>query len=147
MKISLLWTFALLVGMCATFAVSPSPSPLPADKPAFVFRGAAYWHRWSNNDQHEFTPRGQEDLQKWADMVTINLYPDARDGDVLAATANAVLENYKKHQAMVLKTDSVPRTPDRPAEHYIADSSWWKAGRAARSSIRIASTARKSATK
>ena len=53
-------------------------------------------------------------------MVTINLYPDARDGDALATTANAVLENYKNHQAMVLKTDSVPRTPDRPAEHYIA---------------------------
>jgi len=53
-------------------------------------------------------------------MVTINLYPDARDGDALATTANAVLGNYKNHQAMVLKTDSVPRTPDRPAEHYIA---------------------------
>ena len=52
--------------------------------------------------------------------VTINLYPDARDGDALATTANAVLGNYKNHQAMVLKTDSVPRIPDRPAEHYIA---------------------------
>jgi|KBSMisStandDraft_5_1062788.scaffolds.fasta_scaffold509395_2 hypothetical protein len=120
MKVSVLWTFALLVEMCTTLAVSPSSSPLPADKPAFVFRSAGYWHRWSNNDQHEFTPRGQDDLQKWSDMVTINLYPDARDGDALATTANAVLGNYKNHQAMVLKTDSVPRTPDRPAEHYIA---------------------------
>ena len=120
MKVSVLWTFALLVGICATLAVSPSPSPLPANKPAFVFRSAAYWHRWSNNDQHEFTSRGQEDLQKWSDMVTINLYPDARDGDALATTVNAVLGNYKNHQATVLKTDSVPRTPDRPAEHYIA---------------------------
>jgi len=111
---------ALFVGVSATLTAQPSPSPLAAEKPAFVFRSAAYWHRWSKNDQHEFTPRGQEDLQKWTDMVTINLYPDARTGETLATTANTVLENYKQHQAMVLKTDSVPRTPDRPAEHYIA---------------------------
>jgi hypothetical protein len=111
---------ALFVGVSATLAAQPSPSPVAAKKPAFVFRNAAYWHRWSKNDQHEFTPHGQEDLQKWSDIVTINLYPDAHDGDALAATANAVLENYKSHKAMVLKTDSVPRTPDRPAEHYIA---------------------------
>ena len=92
MKVSVLWTFALLVGICTTLAVSPSPSPLPAEQPAFVFRSAAYWNRWSNNNQHEFTPRGQEDLQKWSDMVTINLYPDVRDGEALAKTANAVLE-------------------------------------------------------
>ena len=53
-------------------------------------------------------------------MVTINGYPDVHDGEALAAKANAVLENYKAHQAMVLKTDSIPRTADRPAEHLIA---------------------------
>lgn len=37
-----------------------------------------------------------------------------------AARANAVLENYKTHRAMVLKTDSIPRTPDRAAEHLVA---------------------------
>jgi hypothetical protein len=53
-------------------------------------------------------------------MMTVNGYPDADDGDSLAATANAVLENYKKHDAKVLKTNSVPRTGARPAEHFIA---------------------------
>jgi hypothetical protein len=86
----------------------------------FIFRGIAFFHRWSKNDQHEFTPKGQEDLKQWADMITINLYPDAHDGDALAGKANAVLENYKSHNGMVLKTDSVPRTPGHPAEHYIA---------------------------
>lgn len=33
--------------------------------------------------------------------------------------ANAVLENYKSHKGMVLRTNSVPRTPDGPAEHFI----------------------------
>lgn len=110
----------LLVAVCAivrapqTFAVSPS------GKPAFTFQGANYFHRWSKADQHEFTPAGQEDLKKWTDMITLNAYPATRDGEALAAMANAVLENYKRQKARVLKTDSVPRTADRPAEHLIA---------------------------
>ena len=91
-----------------------------AAEPAFVFREVGYFHRWSQREQHEFTPDKQEDLKKWSDMMTVNGYPDVDDGDGLAATANAVLENYKKHQAKVLKTNSVPRTASRPAEHFIA---------------------------
>jgi hypothetical protein len=72
------------------------------------------------NNQHEFTPEGQEDLEKWSDMITVNVYPDAHDGDALAAKATAVLENYKSHNGRVLRTNSIPRTPDRPAEHFIA---------------------------
>jgi hypothetical protein len=92
----------------------------PAPKRAFVFREVGYFHRWSQNEQHEFTPEKQEDLNKWSDMITVNGYTKVSDGDSLAAAANAVLENYKNHQAKVLKTDSVPRTADRPAEHFIA---------------------------
>ncbi len=77
-------------------------------------------HRWSMNDQLEFTPDGQEDLDKWSDMITINVYPNAHDGDALATKANAVLENYKSHKGRVLRTNSVPRTRDQPAEHFIA---------------------------
>ena len=91
-----------------------------ADKPAFALGGAGYFHRWSQNDQHEFTPRGQDNLEKWSDMITINVYPSAHDGDALAVKANAVLENYKSHGGRVLRTNSIPRTPDRPAEHFIA---------------------------
>jgi hypothetical protein len=89
-------------------------------RPAFVFAGTDYFHRWSQNDQHEFTPEGQDNLDKWTDMITINVYQNAHDGDALAAKANAVLENYKSHKGRVLRTDSVPRTADRPAEHFIA---------------------------
>ena len=52
-------------------------------------------------------------------MITINVYPSAHDGDALSAKANAVLENYKSHKGMVLRTNSVLRMPDRPAEHFI----------------------------
>jgi len=95
-------------------------TPAATAKPAFVFAGVGYLHRWSINDQHEFTPEGQEDLDKWSDMITVNVYPSTHDGDALAAKTNAVLENYKSHNGRVLRTNSVPRTPDRPAEHFIA---------------------------
>lgn len=91
-----------------------------SSKPRFRFREAGYFHRWSGNEQHEFTPEKQEDLEKWTDMITVNGYPDVGDGESLAARANAVLENYKSHQAMVLKTSSVPASAGRPAEHFIA---------------------------
>lgn len=92
----------------------------PPSKRAFVFGEVGYFHRWSQNDQHEFTPATQDDLKRWSDMITVNGYPDVADGERLAATANAVLENYKNHQAKVLKTRSVPRTADQSAEHLIA---------------------------
>ena len=90
-----------------------------AARPALTFANTKYFHRWSKDDQHEFTPEGQEDLQKWKDMVTVNYYRNAKDGDALAATANSVLEIYKSHKALVVKTSSVPRTGDQPAEYLI----------------------------
>jgi hypothetical protein len=113
---SLFW---LALG-AAILALSASRRVPAAAAPAFVFRNVGYFHRWSQGEQHEFTPEKQEDLKKWSDMMTVNGYPGVDDGDGLAATANAVLENYKKHGAKVLKTNSAPRTADRPAEHFIA---------------------------
>ena len=104
----------------AATAKAVATAATPEGKAAFVLGGIGYFHRWSGNEQHEFTPRGQGDLQKWADMITVNVYPSAHDGDALAVKANAVLENYKSHGARVVRTDSIPRTPDRPAEHFIA---------------------------
>jgi hypothetical protein len=118
---------ALASGILAALAIAWAGGPGhesfaadPAEKRAFQFSNVGYFHRWSQNDQHEFTPEKQEDLNKWADMMTVNGYPDTDDGDSLAEKANAVLENYKNHQARVLKTSSVPRTADHPAEHLIA---------------------------
>jgi hypothetical protein len=119
MRIHSLRIFVALAVACGTGQVEESHAAGPPPR-AFVFRDVGYFPRWSKNDQHEFTPEKQEDLEKWSDMMTINGYPDAGDGDGLAATANAVLENYKRHQASVLKTRSVPRKADRLAEHLIA---------------------------
>jgi hypothetical protein len=105
---------------CIPLDAQETHAAAAAAKAAFVFGGAGYLHRWSMNDQHEFTPEGQEDLEKWSDMITVNVYPNTHDGDALAVKANAVLENYKSHKGMVLRTNSVPQTSDRPAEHFIS---------------------------
>ena len=86
---------------------------------AFTLAEVEYFHRFTNEDQHEYTPDGQEDLKAWTDMVTINYYRKAKDGEALAATAEAVLENYKSNKARIVRTDSVPRTKEKPAEHLI----------------------------
>lgn len=86
---------------------------------AVQFLGADYLHRWSQGEQHEFTPQGQDDLKHWSDMITIVYHRNAKDGEGLAAIANSVLELYKNNRAMVLKTNSVPRTPTSPAEHLV----------------------------
>jgi hypothetical protein len=107
--------FLFLIAALSGVAIAAENSATPA----FTFNGVGYFHRWSEKGQHEFTPDKQEDLKKWSEMMTVNLYHDVHDGEGLAATANAVLENYKKHQAMVLRTNSVPRTADHPAEYFI----------------------------
>ncbi len=120
MRVHILQFLALQAIACIPLDAEETHAAATTAKPAFVLAGVGYLHRWSMNDQHEFTPEGQEDLEKWSDMITINVYPNAHDGDALAAKANAVLENYKNHKGMVLRTNSIPRTPDRPAEHLIA---------------------------
>lgn len=86
-------------------------------KEVVTFFDVQYFHRWAQGEQHEFTPQGQENLKSWSDMVTINYYRSVKDGDGLAAIANSVLENYKAQGAKVLRTNSVPRTPTKPAEY------------------------------
>jgi hypothetical protein len=114
--------FACLATFLAQYLVSELLPTAAANKEkagAVSFAGVAYLHRFTKDDQHEYTPDGQEDLKAWTDMVTINLYRKAKDAEALAATANAVLDNYKANRGMVVKTDSIPRTRDKPAEHLI----------------------------
>ncbi len=113
-------SIALLVAIAAGAASTFSGAAKKDSTPAFQFRQVNYFERWSKNEQHEFTPDKQEDLDHWTDMMTLNGYPAVHDGDALAATANTVLENYKSAEGKVLRTSSVPRTADRPAEHFIA---------------------------
>lgn len=86
---------------------------------AFSLADIKYFHRFTKDDQHEYTPADQEDLKAWKDMVTVNFYRKTKDGEALAATANSVLENYKAAKGVVVRTDSVPRTKEKEAEHLV----------------------------
>jgi len=111
------WLVAV-VGLSAALAHGAAPTVDPI--PPLSFDGIQYLHRWSGLDQFEFTPEGQEDLDHFADMLTVDPYMMVKDGDGLAKMANGVLANYKKSRAIILGTHSVPRTPEKPAEHFIA---------------------------
>lgn len=103
------------------FALAPVTSAhSQAPQPAMTlpFAGTPYLHRWSQAGQNEFTPAGQEDLARWQDMLTLNVYDGVTTGEQLANVANNVLARYQQAGA-ILRTNSVPAAPGRPAEHLI----------------------------
>ena len=102
---------ATVAGPHATAAGNPATS--------LSFNGVTYLHRWSSQGQNEYTPQGEEDLQAWKSMVTLNVHDWVRNGEQLAELANRVLGNYQA-TAKVLRTDSNPRTKEREAEHFAA---------------------------
>jgi hypothetical protein len=94
-------------------------TPIKAeDTKSLELDDTAYLYRWSQGNQHEFTPQGQEDLKAWKDMITINVFPEITNGEQLAQIANSVLSRYEKIGS-ILRTDSKPRTENSEAEHLI----------------------------
>jgi hypothetical protein len=86
---------------------------------AISFAGVKYLYRWSNNVLFEFTPRGQNDLDHWIDMVSIVVYRNATDANGLLNVASTVLETNKQNHGVVLSTNSTTATPTKPVEYYI----------------------------
>ena len=117
-KIYLYFVVILMLLFCATVGSAQKEADTKT-KTTLKFNQTEYIHRWSQNGLHEFTPSGQADVAKWRDMLSINFYPQVHDGEGLAAVANQVLENYKNQKGRVLRTDSIPRTVEKPAEHLI----------------------------
>jgi len=100
--------------------VSVSLHAAQSKSPTVTFSGEDFIHRWSQANQHEYTPEGQENLSAWEDMVTVVHYPDSGSGEALAKIANNLLGLYRQHGGKVIITDSKPRTKDKEAEHLIA---------------------------
>lgn len=84
------------------------------------FNDTRYFFRFAEGGLFEFTPTGQEDLERWSDMLTITVYFDVEDSDGLALLANRTLCNYKHNMGTVIRSGSVPRTRTETAEHLIA---------------------------
>lgn len=112
---------AFLCGLAAALASGPafsqSKAP-PSARPGLQFDNLLYLHRWSKDDQYEFTPEAEPDLKRWTNMVTINRHRAARNGEQLAEVANRVLGNYRQH-GRIIKAASKPATASQPAEHMI----------------------------
>jgi hypothetical protein len=106
--------FALAISCSATLASAAAPKPT-----ALIFDTTTYIHRWSSNGQHEFTPDSQSDLERYTDMLTLDVHADVRTGEALAQLANEVLGSYQR-TGQVVRTQSVPRTVDKEAEHFVA---------------------------
>lgn len=113
-------TVARGLALAASLACLAAPTAAqPGTTPALRFGDVAYVHRWSGEGQHEFTPAADADLDRWRDMLTINLHPAARSGDALADVANRILSNYQA-AGTVVRTASRPRAAATEAEHFIA---------------------------
>lgn len=125
MKKTLRVTRIVLLALCLLTVLAPLTSSAQATDSrnakatSLNFGGVDYLHRWSKNGQNEFTPKSDPDLATWRDMLTVNVIETVRDGQQLAAAANAVLTNYQRN-GNIIRTDSKPRTADRPAEHFVA---------------------------
>src|SRR4051794_34017695 len=118
MKLAIALLIALLLGQVKEESTSTGkPSE---QRSAFTFADIDYFLRYTHEDQREYTPNGQDDLDKWADMVTVQHYRNATTGEELAKVANAVLGNYTAAKGKILRTSSVPRTKDSPAEHFVS---------------------------
>jgi hypothetical protein len=108
----------LLLSLCIAVATPvANRAGQPRDATSLSFNGTEFLHRWSKNAQHEYTPRGEEDLAKWSSMVTINVHDSVRTGEQLAELANRVLGSYGEI-GKVIRTDSKPRTEQSEAEHF-----------------------------
>ena len=109
--------------LCATLASTslPAQAVTTSTNPVMTtlqFAGQTFVHRWSKDNQNEFTPPEQPDLSAWHEMLTLNIYPTVHDGEQLAQLSNAVLANYQQ-AGKIVRVNSVPATADKPAEHLI----------------------------
>lgn len=111
------WFVAQIILLSSLLA--PSLQASDAGQAATLsFGNVDYFHRWSKNGQNEYTPKGENDLNAWHDMITINVHGSVHNGEELAAMANQVLGNYQR-AGKIIRTGSTPRTADRPAEHLV----------------------------
>ena len=118
-QLILLPLYAALAGVPGFIApLASAQSARRADATKVTFNGVDYVYRWAKAGQYEFLPLNDSDLAKWQDMVTVNLHESATSGEHLAELANKVVANYQR-AGKVMRTDSKPRTPNRPAEHMI----------------------------
>jgi hypothetical protein len=117
-------TAATLTAAAALHGPTGSAAAMPdLQSPAtakVTFRGTEYLLRSSHGNGYDFTPRGQEDLSTFTDMLELNLYPAAHDQDALATITSRVQAIAQGAKATILRTISVSASGQQPGEHFLA---------------------------
>ncbi len=102
-------------GLAAAMADLQSPATAKV-----TFRGTEYLLRSSHGNVYDFTPRGQEDLATFTDMLSLDLYPSAHDQEALATITSRVQGVAQGAKATILRTISVSASGQQPGEHFLA---------------------------
>lgn len=90
-----------------------------AATPQLQFNGTRYFFRWTNDRLFEFTPQGQEDLEKWIDMISVVVYREVDTPEKLLGKAKAVLDTYKANRGGIIGSGTYPATAQTSAQHFI----------------------------
>jgi hypothetical protein len=85
------------------------------ERARFGYGGATWVLRWSKDDQYEFTPSDQPDLERWTRMVTINLHEQVKHGEAMAG----VVANYQR-AGRVVRNAPGPAAGDAAAERFVS---------------------------
>ena len=126
---SILLAFAAATAAALTATATPhGPTVLAAAMPDLqspatakvTFRGTEYLLRSSHGNGYDFTPRGQEDLSTFTDMLELTLYPAAHDQEALATITSRVQAIAQGAKATILRTISVSASGQQAGEHFLA---------------------------
>ncbi len=116
---SIFFAFALVATTAALAAVA-TPDFQSAATAKVTFRGTEYLLRSSHGNTYDFTPRGQEDLSTFTDMLELNLYPAAHDQEALATITSRTRSIAQGAKATILQTISVSASAQQPGQHFLA---------------------------
>ncbi len=83
---------------------------------SLTFNGVSYTERFSKDDHHQLTPRGQKVLEKRIDLLTVTYHRSVKTNEALATLANQMLTEFAAQKAVVIKTATVPMTQSSPPE-------------------------------
>jgi hypothetical protein len=83
-----------------------------------TFNDTEYIFRSSEGGLYRFTPEGQEDLSKWSDMLSINIYPGSQGEHALRDIFHSVFATYVL-DGDVEAGESQPNTKTGRIEHLV----------------------------
>jgi hypothetical protein len=90
-------------------------APVSDNGNVVIFSGTKYFLRSTKDGQYVLTPGGQEDLQRWTDMITLSYYPEITEGKSLAAKAIDWWDHCRSTRIHILEINFVPRIDQMPA--------------------------------